>query len=147
MKVILTTTVKKLGKMGDIVAVKTGYARNYLFPNNMALRESKKNIDYYEKIKDQIKTNEESKLKEAKDLLENIKKIKITFSKESDEKDQLYGSISKKEILEYLLNNNIKVKSDDILIKNQIKTIGEHVIEISPYEGIKEEISIIINKN
>ena len=61
MKVILTTNIKKLGKIGDKVLVKPGYARNFLFPNNMALRENKKNIEYYEKIKDKIKTNEESK--------------------------------------------------------------------------------------
>ncbi len=147
MKIILTTTVKKLGKMGDRVSVKPGYARNYLFPNNMALRENKKNIEYYEKIKDEIKINEEEKLKHAKEIVEKIKRLNINFSKEADEKDQLYGSISKKEIVEYLNNNKIKVKSDDILIKNQIKSIGEHKIEISTYEGISEEISVTVNKN
>ena len=65
MKVILTTTIKKLGKMGDKVSVKPGYARNFLFPNKMALRENKKNAEYYEKIKDEIKKNEEIKLKNA----------------------------------------------------------------------------------
>ena len=55
MKIILTTNVKKLGKIGDKVSVKPGYARNYLFPNNMALRENKKNVEYYEKIKDDMK--------------------------------------------------------------------------------------------
>ena len=147
MKIILTTTVKKLGKMGDIVSVKPGYARNYLFPNNMALRENKKNIEYYEKIKDEIKINEEEKLKHAKEIVEKIKSLNINFSKEADEKDQLYGSISKKEIVEYLHDNKIKVKSDDILIKNQIKSIDEHKIEISTYEGISEEISVTVNKN
>ena len=147
MKVILKTTIKKLGKIGDIVTVKPGYARNYLFPNDMALRENKKNIDYYEKIKDEIKKSEEKKLNDAKILIDKIKKLKITFDREADEKDQLYGSISKKEIIEYLLEKEIKVKSDDILIKNQIKSIGEHKIEISPYDNIAEEISIIINKN
>ena len=148
MKVILTTTIKKLGKIGDKVTVNPGFARNFLFPNNMALRENKKNIEYYEKIKDQIKSNEELKLNEAKELIEKIKKIKIVFSKEADEKEQLYGSISKKEILDYLFtNNNIKIKSDDLIIKNQIKSIGEHKIVISPYEGINEEISLMVNKN
>ena len=147
MKVILTTNVKKLGKIGDTVSVKPGFARNYLFPNNMALRENKKNAEYYEKIKDDMKKNEEIKLNEAKKLMENIKKLKIVFNKEADEKDQLYGTISKKEIIDFLLGNNLKVKSDDIIIKNQIKSIGEHFIEINPYEGVNEEFPITVNKN
>ena len=147
MKVILTTNIKKLGKIGDKVSVKPGYARNYLFPNNMALRENKKNNEYYEKIKDEMKKNEEIKLNDAKNLLSEIKKLNIIFNKEADEKDQLYGSISKKEIIDFLENKNLKVKSDDIIIRNQIKSIGEHLIEINPYEGINEEFTVTIQKN
>ncbi len=147
MKVILTTTIKKLGKMGEKVSVKPGYARNFLFPNKMALRENKKNIAYYEKIKEEMLRNEEIKLQESKKLIEDIKKIKIFFNKEADEKDQLYGSISKKEILDFLMNKDIKVKSDDLIIKNPIKSIGEHEIEINPYENITEVFSIMVNKN
>ena len=147
MKVILTTNIKKLGKIGDKVSVKPGYARNYLFPNNMALRENKKNAEYYEKIKDDMKKNEEIKFNEAKKLMEEIKKLNIVFNKEADEKDQLYGSISKKEIIDFLQENNLKVKSDDIIIKNQIKSVGKHLIEINPYEGIKEEFSVSVSKN
>ena len=147
MKIILTTTIKKLGKMGDKVNVKSGYARNFLLPNKMALRENKKNKEYYDKIKEEIKQNEEIKINEAKKLIEDLKNIKITFKRESDEKDQLYGSISKKEIIDFLLDNNIRVKSDDILIKNQIRTIGEHKIVVSPYDDISAELSIIVNKN
>ena len=147
MKVILTTNIRKLGKIGDKVSVKPGYARNYLFPNNMALRENKKNAEYYEKIKDDMKKNEEIKVNEAKKLMDNIKKLKIIFNKEADDKNQLYGSISKKEIIDFLQENNLKVKSDDIIIKNQIKSIGEHFIEINPYEGITEEFPVTVNKN
>ena len=147
MRVILKTTIKKLGKIGDIVTVKPGYARNYLFPNNMALRENKKNLEYYEKIKDQMLQNEKTKFDDAKKLIDEIKKIKIVFKKEADEKDQLYGSISKKEIIDFLLDKDLKVKSDDIIIKNQIKSIGEHKISINPYENIMEELTIIVNKN
>ena len=147
MKVILTTTIKKLGKMGDTAIVKPGYARNFLFPNKMALREDKKNIAYYESIKEEIKRNEDVKLNEAKNLIQEIKKIKIVFNKESDEKDQLYGSISKKEIIDYLSDNKLKVRSDDLVIKNQIKSIGEHKIEINPYENIMEEFTVTVNKN
>ena len=147
MKVILTTTIKKLGKIGEKVSVKPGYARNYLFPNKMALRENKKNIEYYEKIKDEMQNNEEIKINDAKKLIQDIKKINIQFNREADEKDQLYGSISKKEILDFLTSKNVKVKSDDLVIKDQIKSIGEHKILINPYENIQEEFSIIVKKN
>ena len=147
MKVILTTNIKKLGKIGDKVSVKPGYARNFLFPNNMALRDNEKNAEYYEKIKDEMKKNEQNKLIEAKKLMDAIKILEITFNKEADEKDQLYGSISKKEIIDFFQNNNLKVKSDDIIIKNPIKSIGEHLIEINPYEGVNEEFTLTVNKN
>ena len=147
MKVILTTTIKKLGKMGETVTVKPGYARNFLFPNKMALRENKKNIEHYEKIKDEMAKNEKIKMELAKSLVDKIKKIEIVFNKEADEKDQLYGSISKKEIIDYLNSKDLNVKSDDLIIKNQIKSIGEHKIEINPYENIIEDFIITVNKN
>ena len=147
MKVILTTNIKKLGKIGQLVNVKDGYARNFLLPNKMALRKNQKNLDHYEKIKDEMNEKEKSKLEDAKKLIENISKIKILFKKEADEKDQLYGSISKKEILDYLSSKNLKVKSDDLIIKDQIKSLGEHKIEINPYIDISEEFTVTVNKN
>ena len=147
MKVILTTNIKKLGKIGEIVNVKDGFARNYLFPNNMALRNTKKNSEYYENIKDNMIEKEKNKLNDAKKLINEIGKLNIIFNKESDDKDQLYGSISKKEIIDFFQDNNLKVKSDDITIKNQIKSIGKHFIEINPYEGVNEEFSVTVSKN
>ena len=147
MRVILTTNIKKLGKIGELVEVKDGYARNYLFPKKMALRENKKNIDYYEKIKDEIQNKENEKLEEVKKLLNNIKKLKIEFKKEADENSQLYGSITKKEIINFLKEKEIKILADDININLPIRSLGEHQIEINPYEGIKEFINIYVNKN
>ena len=77
MKVILTTNIKKLGKIGDLVNVKDGFARNFLLPNKMALRENKKNLEYYEKIKDEMNQKEQLKLKDANELIENISRIKL----------------------------------------------------------------------
>tara|TARA_Y100001970_G_C14196097_1_gene838197 strand:+ start:223 stop:666 length:444 start_codon:yes stop_codon:yes gene_type:complete len=147
MKVILTTNIKKLGKIGDLVDVKDGYARNFLFPKNMALRENKKNLEYYEKIKEEIQLKEDKKLEEAKNTIEKIKKLKIEFNKEADEKDQLYGSISKKEIVNFLKANKIHVHSDDIIMKNSIRTLGEHEVQISPYLNITHTILVKVNKN
>ena len=147
MKVILTTNVKKLGKVGELVNVKDGYARNFLLPKKMALRESKKNLEYYEKIKEEIKINENNKLEQAKQTIENIKKLNIEFSKEADEKGQLYGAISKKEILNFLKENEVKIHSDDIVLSEQIRLIGEHEIIVNPYTDIQETIKITVHKN
>ena len=147
MKVILTTNIKKLGKIGDLVSVKDGFARNYLLPNKMALRENKKNLEYYEKIKDDMQEKENIRLKEAKELISSISKLKISFKREADEKDQLYGSISKKEILDFLGQNKLKIKSDDLIIRKPIKSIGEHEIEINPYIDIKETVKVFVSKN
>jgi len=147
MKVILTTNIKKLGKIGDLVEVKNGYARNFLFPNNMALRDSKKNSEHYNNIKEEIKNKEEKKLEEAKNTIEIIKKLKIEFFKEADEKDQLYGSISKKEILDLFKENEVFIHSDDIEMKKPIRTLGEHEISVSPYLNITHTLKIKVNKN
>ena len=147
MKVILTTNIKKLGKIGDLVEVKNGYARNFLFPNNMALRDSKKNIEYYNNIKEEIKNKEEKKLEQAKSIIEKIKNLNVEFSKEADEKDQLYGSISKKEILDQFKKNEIVIHSDDIEMKNPIRTLGEHEISVTPYLDITHTLKIKVNKN
>ena len=147
MKIILTTNIKKLGKIGDLVNVKDGYARNFLLPKKMALRENKKNLDYYEKIKEEIKIKENNKLELAKKTIEDIKKLNIHFNKEADEKGQLYGAISKNEIINLLKENDIKIHSDDIIISEQIRSIGEHEILVNPYIDIKESILIKVSKN
>ena len=147
MKIILTTNIKKLGKIGDLVNVKNGYARNFLLPKKMALRESKKNLEYYEGIKEEIKIKENNKLEQAKKIIEDIKKLNIKFNKEADEKGQLYGAVSKNEIISLLKENDIKIHSDDIIITEQIRSIGEHEIFINPYIDIKESILIKVSKN
>ena len=113
----------------------------------MALRENKKNIEYYENIKEEIKNKEKIKLDEAKDIINKIKNLKITFNREADEKDQLYGSISKKEIINFLKNNEIKVHSDDIILSQQIRSLGTHEFVVNPYVDIAETIKITVNKN
>ena len=146
MKVILTTNIKKLGKVGDQVQVKNGFARNFLFPNKMALRDTKSNLQYFEKIKDEINIKENDKKQTAIDLIKAVKKIKIEFIKEADDKDQLYGSVSKKEIINYFNYKNIILFSDDIKIIQTIKTLGEHLIEINPYEGIIEQLKVTVKR-
>ena len=146
MKVILTTNIKKIGKVGDQVTVKDGFARNFLIPNKMALRNTKNNLDHFDTIKEDIISKEGDKKQKALNLIEAVKKIDLTFTKEADDKDQLYGSISKKEIINYFNEKNIKLLSDDIIVNKAIRNLGEHIIEVSPYEGLSQELKILVKK-
>ena len=147
MKVILTTNIRKLGKVGDLVNVKDGFARNFLFQEKMALRNTKKNKEYFDKIKDEINTKENEKKENAIKLIDNIRNIKIEFYKEADENNQLYGAVSKKEIQNFLNDKNIKLLSDDIKITQPIKSLGDHKIVINPYVDLIEEIKVFVKKN
>ena len=146
MKVILTTNIKKLGKVGDLINVKNGFARNFLFPQKKALRNTRNNKEYFDKIRDEINAKEAKKKDNALTLLHNLKDLKIEFIKEADENNQLYGAVSKKEIQKFLEEKNIKLLSDDIKILQTIKSLGEHAIEINPYEGLIEKIKVFIKK-
>ena len=142
MKLILTTSIKKLGKVGDLINVKNGFARNFLFPQKKALRNTKNNKEYFDKIRDEINAKEAKNKDNALKLLNNLKDLKIEFIKEADENNQLYGTVSKKEIQKFLEEKNIRLLSDDIKILQTIKSSGEHIIEINPYEGLIEKIKV-----
>ena len=146
MKVILTTNIKKLGKVGDLINVKNGFARNFLFPQKKALRNTKNNKEYFDKIRDEINAKESKNKDNALILLNNLKDLKIEFIKEADENNQLYGAVSKKEIQKFLEEKNIRLLSDDIKILQKIKSLGEHIIEINPYEGLLEKIKVFVKK-
>ena len=146
MKVILTTNIKKLGKVGDLINVKNGFARNFLFPQKKALRNTKNNKEYFDKIRDEINVKEAKNKAKALILLNNLKDLKIEFIKEADENNQLYGAVSKNEIKNFLEEKNFKLLSDDIKIPQTIKSLGEHIIEINPYEGLIEKIKIFVKK-
>ncbi len=146
MKVILTTNIKKLGKVGDLISVKNGFARNFLFPQKKALKNTKNNKEYFDKIRDEIDKKEAKKKDNALVLLNNLKDLKIEFIKEADENNQLYGAVSKKEIQQFLEERDIGLLSDDIKILQTIKSLGEHLIEVSPYEGLIEKIKVFVKK-
>ena len=146
MKVILTTNIKKLGKVGDLINVKNGFARNFLFPQKKALRNTRNNKEYFDKIRDEINAKEAKKKDNALILLNNLKDLKIEFVKEADENNQLYGAVSKKEIQKFLEEKNIRLLSDDIKILQTIKSAGEHIIEINPYVGLIEKIKVFVKK-
>ena len=145
MEIILTSNIKKLGKIGDIVKVKDGYARNFLLPNNRAIRKNPENIKKLEEQRKEIEKNESIIKKEAEEKILKLNKIKIKFIKESDENGQLYGSIQAKEILQAIKEQSIEIKAENLIIRKQIRSVGDHEIEINPYHNLTTKMIISVN--
>ena len=143
MEVILLERIEKIGKLGDIVKVKDGYARNYLLPQNKALRASKENLSIYEKEKAKYEKVNAQKLKEAEDISNSMQNISIDIIKQASDSGQLYGSVSTKDIADELNNKGHKVLKKQVQLKSVIKTVGQHEVRIV----IHPEYIVSINVN
>jgi len=146
MKVILLQDLKKHGTIGDIVEVKSGFARNYLFPNNIALYANKKNISFYkDKEKDLAKKNEIVKQK-ALDIKEKILSLgdtPIDIIVAASKEGKLYGTITSNEIADILKEKySIVVKPQLIKVKDKIKMLGTYPVFITLFTNIEITINI-----
>ena len=130
MKIILLEKIEKLGKLGDVVTVKSGYARNFLLPFGKAIRANKDNMKKFESEKEErIKLNEELKSK-AITLSKSLDNISITIIRAASEAGQLYGSVSTKDISNALEKENHKIHKQQIILNNTIKTLGLYSIKV-----------------
>ena len=147
MEVILLENIIKLGNIGDKVIVKPGYGRNYLLKTGKALRFNKENQAFVTRKKDELnKKNTElkNKFKETAKLINN--KL-FTFFKESKENGELYGAIKPKEITNLIKEKiNADVSPSQIILKDDLKTIGEFKADINFHSEVKAVISIKIDK-
>ena len=145
MELILTSNIKKLGKIGDIVNVKAGYARNFLIPNNKAIRKTPENLKNLEETRKEIENKELILKQKAEEIIKKVNKITIQFSKEADDNGQLYGSIQTKEILLALKEKSIEINAESLILRKQIRSIGEHEVEINPYHDLTTKIKLVVN--
>tara|TARA_A100001015_G_C14816250_1_gene642808 strand:+ start:92 stop:547 length:456 start_codon:yes stop_codon:yes gene_type:complete len=147
MEIILLENVIKLGKIGDKVNVKPGYARNYLLRNGKALRFNDENLRYVSKKKDELnKKNIEIKNK-FKEIAKLINKKSFIFTKESKENGELYGSVKPKEISSVITNKmKVEVTPSQIVLKTELNKIGEYKVDINFHSEVSAQISIKIDK-
>ena len=147
MEVILIENIEKLGKIGDIVKVKDGYARNYLLPKKKVLRANKENLKTFEEKKSLIEAEEKKRKDKSLEITKKIKNSEFLIIKNASENDQLYGSITTKDIIkEIKLIKNIDLLNEQINLKKPIKKLGVYKILISVYLGIEENILINVAK-
>jgi len=130
MEVILLERIEKVGKLGDVVKVKDGFARNYLLPQNKALRANKVNLSIYEKEKLKYEKLNKDKLSVAEKIAQNMQNISISIIKQASDSGQLYGSVSTKDIADELNNQGHKIEKKQIILKSVIKTVGQHEVRV-----------------
>ena len=142
MEVILLESFSKLGKIGDVVNVKDGFARNYLIPSKKALRANKENKDHFTKIKQELLEKNSQVIEEAKKKLEKISKEEIIFIRNASDNGQLYGSVSPKDIANYFNEKKIEIKPSNINLHSAIKKIGIYSINIKLHAEVASELQI-----
>ena len=147
MEIILLENIINLGNIGDKVKVKNGYGRNYLLKKGKALRFNNENLDLVNKKKDELKRKNlevKNKFKEIAKLVNN--KI-FSFSKESKENGDLYGSIKPKEISGLIKEKtNADVSPSQIILKEELNKIGVYKVDINFHSEVKANISLKISK-
>lgn len=145
MKVIFLKDVKNVAKANEIKEVKEGYARNYLFRNGLAVEATKANIDSLNRKLEQMATTEEARIKNAKELAEKLSKLEVKMTKKAGEKGRLFGAITSSEIAEEVNRLGVNLDKKLIDLKNPIKEVGEHIIDINLYKGIKGQLKVIVD--
>ena len=130
MEVILLETFDRLGKIGDVVKVKDGFARNFLIPQKKALRANDTNKDYFAKIKTDLLEKSKKAVDEASLILKKIENKDIIFIRNASDNGQLYGSVSPKDISNYFAEQKVDIKPSSINLYTSIKKIGIYDINV-----------------
>ena len=144
MKVVLLKDIEKFGKKYDIKEVKEGFARNFLFPKNLAKIATKQNLKEAETKKELEDKKAEEELKKSQKEAEEIEGLEVTIPVKVGDSNQLFESVSPQKISEKLKEMNFNVKKDQITIQEPIKELGEFKVKINFKHNLEAEIKLII---
>lgn len=145
MQIILLESIDRVGKAGEIVAVKDGYANNFLLPKKLAIVANKKNKLNLDTKLEVISKQNEIKIVDANNLKDALDKISLTMRVEANDEDGLYGAITQKQVSDLLKAQGHNILNENI-ITGEIKNIGEFDITIKIYEDISSTIKISLEK-
>lgn len=149
MKVILKADIKGVGKKDQVINASDGYARNYLFPKNLAVEANNTNMSKLQAKNDANQYRRDQEKEAAKEVAKKIEQTILTIQVKAGENGKIFGGVSSKEIAENLEEQyGIKVDKKKINLKETIKTLGTQTIEIKLFEGVigKLRVSVIEEK-
>jgi large subunit ribosomal protein L9 len=146
MKVVLVADMENLGRKGEIVEVKSGYARNYLIPGNMALPATKANLQVAaERMKQAVIIDEKEK-KASEELAGRLAKVSITVSVQAGEDEKLFGSVTSREIARLLEEQGFSIDRRKISLDNPIKSLGVFNVPIRLHRDVEASVKVWVVK-
>ena len=145
MKIILNEKIDTLGEAGQVVSVKSGYARNYLFPRGLATVASDKNIRHIEKILKEQENRDARTHSNLEALSEKLNKLTLKFTLKAGEDEKLFGSVTSAMISEEIINNGFTIDKKEIILDENIKNIGNHFVNIKLSSEISAKVKIKVS--
>ena len=146
MEIILLDKIDNLGNVGDVVTVKPGYARNYLFPKGLAVRSSKRNIAFVEEKRKNIELKIAKEEQASQAIFDSLKNVEILMEVEVGENDKLFGSVTTMDLQKALNEQNFEIEKQNILLDNPIKSLGVYDIPIKVATSLKQLIKVNVVK-
>ena len=144
MDIILLQDVETLGTSGDIIKVKPGYARNFLFPRGLAVRSSKRNRALADEKKNSAKAKELRQAHVYEEMVDNLKKTEVTIEVQVGEEDRLFGSVTSQDIHKALIEKGVEIERSSIELEEPIKALGVYAINIKVAKGLLQEIKVFV---
>ena len=143
MKVILKADIKGVGKKNEVINASDGYARNFLFPKNLAVEANAENMSKLQAQKDATQFRKDTEKEDAKKTAEKLTKIMVKVQVKAGENGKIFGGVSAKDIAENLeKQHKIKIDKKKIDLKETIKTLGVHHVDVKLYEGVYGKIKV-----
>lgn len=143
MKVILKADIKGVGKKDEVINASDGYARNFLFPKNLAVEANNENMSKLKAKQNSAKFQKDQEREEALKIADKLSKILLKIKVKAGENGKIFGGVSAKEIAQELEKEyKIKVDKKKIDLKDTIKTLGMQIIEIKLFEGVIGKLKV-----
>lgn len=146
MKVILLSNIEKVGRQGDLLNVKSGFARNYLIPRKLALYATPQNMKKLSSIQAQAAEEEARIMAELKKLDARIRSLSLDFVRKVDEHDHMFGSVSEVDIVSALQEKGVSVHKSQLVMDKHIKALGESLVQIRLHRDLVSELRIQVEK-
>ena len=147
MEVILLERIDRLGQMGDVVSVKAGFARNYLFPQKKALRSNKDSKAYFESQRAELEAINAKRRGEAQGVSTKMDGIKLIIVRQAGEGGQLYGSVTARDVADALKAQGIQTEGLTVLLNAPVKTLGTFTTAVRLHAEVKVNVDFTVARS